>query len=42
MGHVDFIRSVNFSPDGRKIVTGSDDYTAKIWDIDTGKQLGNF
>ncbi len=32
---------MNFSPDGKKIVTGSGDCTAKIWDVDTGNQLGN-
>ena len=28
----DFIRSVAFSPDGTKIVSGSDDKTIKVWD----------
>ena len=30
--HKDFIRSVAFSPDGSKIVSGSDDKTIKVWD----------
>ena len=30
--HSDIIRSVAFSPDGTKIVSGSDDMTIKVWD----------
>ena len=30
--HSDCIRSVAFSPDGTKIVSGSDDETIKVWD----------
>ena len=30
--HSDVIRSVAFSPDGTKIVSGSDDMTIKVWD----------
>ena len=31
--HSDWIRSVAFSPDGTKIVSGSDDKTIKVWDL---------
>jgi len=31
--HRDNIRSVAFSPDGTKIVSGSDDQTIKVWDL---------
>ena len=31
--HSDWIRSVTFSPDGTKIVSGSDDQTIKVWDL---------
>ena len=30
--------SVSFSPDGRRIVSGSGDFTAKVWDAQTGKE----
>ena len=30
--HSDYIRSVAFSPDGTKIVSGSNDETLKLWD----------
>lgn len=32
-GHTDTVRSADFRPDGRQIVTGSDDGTARIWDF---------
>ncbi|MBN1804316.1 MAG: protein kinase [Sedimentisphaerales bacterium] len=35
-GHTDEIRSLAFSPDSKKIITGSTDGTIKIWDIGTG------
>ena len=31
--------SVSFSPDGTRIVTGSYDRTAKVWDARTGTPL---
>ena len=30
--HSDVVRSVAFSPDGKTIVSGSDDMTLKVWD----------
>jgi hypothetical protein len=31
-GHTGYVTSVSFSPDGSRIVTGSDDTTARVWD----------
>ncbi|SIO58316.1 WD40 repeat [Singulisphaera sp. GP187] len=32
-GHTGLVTSVAFSPDGRSLISGSHDYTAKIWDL---------
>ncbi len=41
-GHRAPIRSVAFSPDGQRIITGSEDLTAKVWDAGSGKELFSF
>jgi WD40 repeat protein len=33
------VKSAAFSPDGKRVVTGSDDYTARIWDAETAKEI---
>jgi class 3 adenylate cyclase/tRNA A-37 threonylcarbamoyl transferase component Bud32/dipeptidyl aminopeptidase/acylaminoacyl peptidase len=38
-GHMGAVRSVAFSPDGQRVVTGSDDKTAKVWEAASGKEL---
>ncbi|BGP40077.1 proteinral transcription repressor [Rhodotorula kratochvilovae] len=35
-GHKSEIYSLAFSPDGRRLVSGSGDKTAKMWDLETG------
>ena len=36
-GHRNYVCSVVFSPDGKWIVSGSGDYTIKIWNVETGE-----
>ncbi len=38
-GHSHLVTSVAFSPDGRRILTGSLDQTAKVWDADRGQEF---
>ena len=38
-GHEDLVTSVDFSPDGRRLVTASRDNDAILWDVDSGTRL---
>ena len=38
-GHEGVVHSAAYSADGQRIVTGSDDKTAKVWDANTGQEL---
>jgi len=39
IGHTDSVGSVIFSPDGKKIVSGSNDKTVRIWNAESGVVL---
>ena len=38
-GHKKWVLSVAYSPDGRRIVTGSDDQTVRVWDAEGGVEM---
>ena len=38
-GHQSLVSSVHFSPDGKRLVSGSYDNTVMVWDPSTGEQL---
>ncbi len=41
-GHTGAVYSVAFSPDGKLVLTASQDGTARLWDIATGNELRRF
>ena len=40
MRHEGPVHAVAFSPDGKTVLTGSDDQTARLWDATTGEPIG--
>ena len=38
-GHTEHIWSVAFSPDGKRLVSGSSDKTTRLWDVETGEEI---
>ena len=40
-GHSETVNSVAYSPDGKHIVSGSDDNTVKVWDSQTGTEVSH-
>jgi WD40 repeat protein len=38
-GHTHVIWDVEFSPDGRRLVSASADQTARVWDVKTGREM---
>jgi WD40 repeat protein len=39
-GHTRPVSWVAFSPDGKTLASGSDDYTVRLWDVATHRQIG--
>ena len=38
-GHTDYIYRCTFSWDGKRLVSGSSDETARVWDVELGKEI---
>ena len=41
-GHTAAVFSVDFSPDGNRVASGSFDSLVKIWNIETGAEVSSF
>ncbi|WP_185747446.1 WD40 repeat domain-containing protein [Humibacillus xanthopallidus] len=41
VGHRNVVRAVAFSPGGGRVISGSDDWTVRVFDIGSGVQLGD-
>ncbi|PSB43226.1 hypothetical protein C7B80_24915 [Cyanosarcina cf. burmensis CCALA 770] len=39
IGHSEWIRAIAFSPDGKYLISGSNDRTVRLWDLQTGQLI---
>merc|ERR1740123_1777082 len=42
VGHSEKVRTLDVSPDGQWLITGSDDQTARLWEVSTGRCMRIF
>jgi WD40 repeat protein len=42
MGHSARVQNLNFTPDGQKIISVSEDKTVRVWNAHTGEMLKKF
>jgi WD40 repeat protein len=40
-GHTELVYSIDFTPDGKRLASGSTDPTVRIWDFETGAEVLN-
>jgi len=38
-GHADSVRALALTPDGKRAVSGGDDHTLKVWNLESGREL---
>jgi WD40 repeat protein len=38
-GHEDLVQAMHYFPDGKRMISGSDDKTTRRWDMQTGKEI---
>ena len=41
-GHAELVQSAALSPDARHALSGSDDGTVRLWDLETGREIRRF